>query len=201
MADDDHGSWHLRGTGAWIFAAALWLAGLGGTVLYSQDAAEIGWARLRGVPGVVTIENCAHSGSYALCYGPFDATDGSVRVKRVELRTLRNDGPGRHERTWLPSRTARHAWAGDIGPWRELLPAVPFALLASVQTVWLATSWRAWRRSAVTLGSQDPPQDAVVGGDRQPPGWQDLRGTAAPPSPSTPPSWAGSQPWETSGHG
>ncbi|MGC9669060.1 hypothetical protein ACNTMW_21185 [Planosporangium sp. 12N6] len=250
--DDDRGSWHLRGVGASVFAVALLLAGLGGTVLFSRDGAEVGWARLRGVPGTVTIESCAHSSSYALCYGRFDAADGSVHVTRLELRTLRHDQPGRAERTWLPTRTATHAWGSDVSVWGQLLPTVPFLVLTLVQAVWTAVSWRAWRRRrrarpeaagtpdhaswqaagtpghaswqaagtpghagreaagtpahtgwqfAVTPGHEDHPGGMAVGGDRRPVGWQDLRGTAAPPSPSAPHPRAGSQPWETSGHG
>ncbi|HEV7896331.1 MAG TPA: hypothetical protein VGP31_00575 [Planosporangium sp.] len=215
--DEERGSWHLRGVGAWIFALALLLAGLGGTVLYSRDGAEVGWARWQGVAGTVTVENCVHSSSYALCYGPFDSVDGSVHVKRLELRTVRHDRPGRPERTWLPGRTATHAWASDINPWRELLPAAPFALLAWVQTMWLGVSWRAWRRrreaalpavaetavteTAVAARYQERASSVAVGRDRQPGGWQDLRDRAVPPSPSTPQSRARSRPWETSGHG
>jgi hypothetical protein len=229
--DEERGSWLLRGVGASAFALALWLAGLGGTVLFSQDGIEVGWARTSGVLGSVTIEKCAHSSSYALCYGPFDAADGSVHGRRIELRTLRHDRPGVAERTWLPSRTATHAWADDVNPWRQLLPAVPFALLALIQTAWIALSWRAWQRRRrlrkkaasprpigvariappaggavspspmITTSYQDHPHSETVDGQPRPEGWQDLRGKAAPPGPYTPQPWARRQPWEISEHG
>jgi hypothetical protein len=228
-ADDaeQQGSWHLRGVGAWVFALALWLAGLGGTVLFSQEGIEVGWARMSGVPGTVTIENCAHSSSYALCYGRFDAADGSVRRRRLELRTLRHDRPGAAERAWLPGRSATHAWAGDVNPWRQVLPAAPFALLALVQTLWITMSWRSRRRlrrlreeaarprpigiarptppaggptaPMIPPGYQEHPRSVTVGEEQQHAGWQDLRGTAAPPGPSIPPSRT-RQPWEKPGH-
>jgi hypothetical protein len=245
--DEERGSWHLRGVGAWGFALALWLAGLGGTVVFSQDGLEVGWARMSGVPGTVTIEKCAHSSSYALCYGPFDAADGSVRKQRLELRTIRHDRPGTAERTWLPSRSATHAWASDVNPWRQLLPTTPFALLAVIQTVWITMSWRAGRRRRrlrkeaalprpveaalprpveaalprpvgiarppapagtraapvpmITPSYQEHPRSVTVGEEQQRGGWQDLRGTAVPPGPSTPQSRARRQPWEISEHG
>jgi hypothetical protein len=247
--DEERGSWHLRGVGAWGFALALWLAGLGGTVVFSQDGLEVGWARMSGVPGTVTIEKCAHSSSYALCYGPFDAADGSVHKQRLELRTIRHDRPGTAERTWLPSRSARHAWASDVNPWRQLLPTTPFALLAVIQTAWITMSWRAWRRRRrlrreaalprpvgiappaapmgiarpaapmgiarpaapggtgaapapmITPSYQEHPRSVTVGDEQQRGGWQDLRGTAVPPGPSTPQSRARRQPWEISEHG
>jgi hypothetical protein len=229
--DEDRGSWHLRGVGASFFAFMLLLAGLGGAVLFSRDGIEVGWARWQGVPGIVTIENCAHSSSYALCYGPFDASDGSIRRKRLELRTLRHDRPGRPERTWLPRAGATHAWAADVSPWNQLLPAAPFALLALIQTIWITVSWRGWRRrreaarnrsmeidgllrpvgavtapspaiaAVVTAGNQDHPQNVTVGRDRRSRGWQDLRGTAMPPGPSTPQPRARRQPWERPEHG
>ncbi|NJC72855.1 hypothetical protein HC031_24500 [Planosporangium thailandense] len=243
--DEDRGSWHLRGVGSWAFALALWLAATGGVGLFSREGIEVALARLGGVPGTVTIENCAHSSSYALCYGPFSAADGSVRRQRIELRTLRHDRPGAVERTWLPDRSATHAWAGDISPWRQLLPAAPFALLTLIQTVWIMLSWRAWRRRrrltrdenppaaptrddvvrhrettpprpvgvarppaatgaptpAITISDRGHPLGAVGGADRRQPGWQDLRGTAAPPGPSIPQQRDRPPPWERPEHG
>jgi hypothetical protein len=158
--DEERGSWHLRSAGAWTFALALWLAGLGGTPLFARDGIEVGWAHANGVPGTVTIEKCAHSSSYALCYGPFEAADRSVRRPRLELRTIRQDQPGAAVRAWLPSRTAGHGWAGDVDPWRQLLPAAPFAVLTLVQTIWIAASWRAWRRRK-RLGENGPGKKAT----------------------------------------
>ncbi|GAA1807186.1 hypothetical protein HC028_20440 [Planosporangium flavigriseum] len=230
-ADEERGSWHLRSAGSWTFALLLWLAGLGGAVLFSQDGAEVAWARLNGVPGTVKIEKCAHSSSYALCYGPFDAADGSVRGRRLELRTLHHDRPGTTARTWLPSRTATHAWASDVNPLRQFLPAAPLALLALIQTVWITLSWRAWRQRRrrrieaarprpigvakvapgpvttqlapplITSGHRGLPQSGTGGEDRRPERWQDLRGTAASSGPSVPQQRARRQPWETPGHG
>jgi hypothetical protein len=165
--DEERGSWHLRSGGAWAFALTLWLAGLGGTVLFARNGVEVAMARWVGIPGTVTIDTCAHTRSYALCYGPFDATKGSVHVKRLELRTTRHDQPGRQEKTWLRSRSARHAWASDVSPWRQLIPVIPFALLAVVQSVWISLSWRAWRRRW-RVRRQVP-------GDGQTSGWQDRR--------------------------
>ncbi len=144
--DEDQGSWLLRSGGAWVFALALWLAGIGGTVVFARDGAEVATARWFGTPGTVTIDTCAHTKNYALCYGPFQATNGSIKIKRLELRTLHHDQPGRQEKTWLRSRSATHAWASDVNPWTQLIPVLPFALLGIVQTGWLALSWRAWRR-------------------------------------------------------
>jgi hypothetical protein len=144
--DEDQGSWFLRSGGAWVFALALWLAGVGGTVVFARDGAEVAMARWFGTPGTVTIDTCAHTKNYALCYGPFESSNGSVRIKRLELRTLHHDQPGRQEKTWLRSRSATHAWASDVNPWTQLIPVLPFALLGIIQTVWLALSWRAWRR-------------------------------------------------------
>jgi hypothetical protein len=144
--DEDQDSWHLRSAGAWVFALALWIAGVGGVAVFARDGAEVATARWWGIPGTVTIDTCAHTKNYALCYGPFQASDGSVRIKRLELRTLHHDQPGRQEKTWLRSRSATHAWASDVNPWTQLIPVLPFALLALIQTVWLTLSWRAWRR-------------------------------------------------------
>jgi hypothetical protein len=144
--DEDQGSWFLRSGGAWVFALALWLAGVGGIVVFARDGAEVAMARWFGTPGTVTIDTCAHTKNYALCYGPFESSNGSVRIKRLELRTLHHDQPGRQEKTWLRSRSATHAWASDVNPWTQLIPVLPFALLGIIQTVWLTLSWRAWRR-------------------------------------------------------
>jgi hypothetical protein len=144
--DEDQGSWLLRSGGAWVFALALWLAGIGGTVVFARDGAEVAMARWFGTPGTVTIDTCAHTKNYALCYGPFEAGNGSVRIKRLELRTLHHDQPGRQEKTWLRSRSATHAWASDVNPWTQFIPVLPFALLGIIQTVWLGLSLRAWRR-------------------------------------------------------
>jgi len=144
--DEDQGSWFLRSGGAWVFALALWLAGVGGIVVFARDGAEVATARWFGTPGTVTIDTCAHTKNYALCYGPFESSNGSVRIKRLELRTLHHDQPGRQEKTWLRSRSATHAWASDVNPWTQLIPVLPFALLGIIQTVWLTLSWRAWRR-------------------------------------------------------
>jgi hypothetical protein len=158
--DEERGSWHLRSAGAWTFALALWLVGLGGTAVFSQDGINVGLARASGVPGTVTLEKCAHSSSYALCYGPFEAADRSVRKPRLELRTLRQDRPGAVVRAWLPNRTASYGWASDVDPWRQLLPMAPFAVLALVQTVWVTLSWRAWRRRK-RAGEAGPGRTAV----------------------------------------
>ncbi|MDT4988192.1 MAG: hypothetical protein QOI74_2286 [Micromonosporaceae bacterium] len=147
-ADDlDAGSWRLRTAGAWAFAVMLWLAGIGGIAVFSRDGIDVARARWTGIPGTVTIETCAHTRSYALCYGAFEATNGSVHLRRLELRTFRHDQVGRQERTWVRTRSATHAWASDVGPAGELIPTVPFALLALIQTVWLTASWRAGRRN------------------------------------------------------
>jgi hypothetical protein len=162
-----------------------------------------------------------------------------VRKQRLELRTIRHDRPGTAERTWLPSRSATHAWASDVNPWRQLLPTTPFALLAVIQTVWITMSWRAGRRRRrlrkeaalprpveaalprpvgiarppapagtraapvpmITPSYQEHPRSVTVGEEQQRGGWQDLRGTAVPPGPSTPQSRARRQPWEISEHG
>jgi hypothetical protein len=164
--DDDQGSWHLRSGGAWVFALALWLAGVGGIAVFARDGTEVAMARWFGTPGTVTIDTCAHTKNYALCYGPFEASSGSVRLKRLELRTLHHDQPGRQEKTWLRSRSATHAWASDVNPWTQLIPVLPFALLALVQTVWLGLSLRAWRRRRRLRRSQQavrpPPATSPV---------------------------------------
>jgi hypothetical protein len=164
--DDDRGSWHLRSGGAWVFALALWLAGVGGIAVFARDGTEVATARWFGTPGTVTIDTCAHTKNYALCYGPFEAGNGSVRLKRLELRTLHHDQPGRQEKTWLRSRSATHAWASDVNPWTQLIPVLPFALLALVQTVWLGLSLRAWRRRRLLHRSQQavgpPPATSPV---------------------------------------
>lgn len=164
--DDDQGSWHLRSGGAWVFALVLWLAGVGGIAVFARDGTEVAMARWFGTPGTVTIDTCAHTKNYALCYGPFDASDGSIRLKRLELRTLHHDQPGRQEKTWLRSRSATHAWASDVNPWLQLIPVLPFALLALVQTVWLGLSLRAWRRRRRLRGRQQaigpPPTTSPV---------------------------------------
>jgi hypothetical protein len=144
--EDDEGSWQLRSVGAWAFALGLWIVGLGGIALFAQDGIEVAMVRATGIPGTVTIENCAHTRSYTLCYGPFDASNGSVHLKRLELRTIRHDQPGRVERTWLRNRSATHAWASDVSAWDQLIPVAPFVLLGLVQTVWITASWQAWRR-------------------------------------------------------
>jgi hypothetical protein len=144
--EDDEGSWQLRSVGAWAFALGLWIVGLGGITLFAQDGLEVAVVRSTGIPGTVTIQNCAHTKSYTLCYGPFDASNGSVHLKRLELRTIRHDQPGRVERTWLRNHSATHAWASDVSAWDQLIPVAPFVLLGLIQTVWITASWQAWRR-------------------------------------------------------
>jgi hypothetical protein len=187
--DEDQGSWFLRGGGAWVFALALWLAGVGGSVVFARDGAEVAMARWFGTPGTVTIDTCAHTKNYALCYGPFEASNGSIRIKRLELRTLHHDQPGRQEKTWLRSRSATHAWASDVNPWTQLIPVLPFALLGIVQTVWLALSLRAWRRRRRLRKRQQalgPPPGQALG---PPPGQALGPPPAGPPiSPPAPPS-------------
>lgn len=144
--EDERGSWHLRTTGSWVFAIVLWIAGVGGTALFARDTVEVLWARTSGIPGVVSIQDCVHSKSYAICYGPFDATDGSVHRKRLELRTFTHNQPGRTEHTALLRRSSTYAWASDVNPWEQFLPATPFAFLSLVQTVWMIASWRSRRK-------------------------------------------------------
>jgi hypothetical protein len=178
--DEDQGSWFLRSGGAWVFALALWLAGVGGSVVFARDGAEVATARWFGTPGTVTIDTCAHTKNYALCYGPFEARNGSIRIKRLELRTLHHDQPGRQEKTWLRSRSATHAWASDVNPWTQLIPVLPFALLGIVQTGWLALSWRAWRRERRLRKRQQAlgPPAPVLGAPAAPP--------TSPPAPPSP---------------
>lgn len=144
--EDERGSWHLRSAGSWLFAILLWVCGVGGMALFARDGVEVLWANTRGIHGTVTIEKCAHTRSYAICYGPFASTDGSVTLKRLELRTFTHDQPGRKERTALISRSYTHAWASDVKPAEQFIPVAPFAFLALVQTIWMLASLRARKR-------------------------------------------------------
>jgi hypothetical protein len=144
--EDERGSWHLRTAGSWFFAILLWVAGVGGILLFGRDGAEVVYANLQGIHGTVVIDKCAHTKSYAICYGPFDSDDGSVHRKRLELRTFSHDQPGRHEKTALVSKSYPYAWAADVSPWEQFIPVAPFVFLALVQTIWLILSLRARKR-------------------------------------------------------
>ena len=171
--DDDEGSWLLSSGGAFVFALVLWVAGTGGLALFARDGVEVALAHWKGVRGTVVIDRCSHTSAYALCYGPFDAADGSVHVKRLELRTIRHDQPGRHETAWLRDAAAGHAFGSDVNAGTQLIPAAPFALLAAIQTLWLAFSVRAWRRrrkarrrGARRAGEWSPGELRPAGGGR-----------------------------------
>src|SRR4051812_26144678 len=97
-------------------------------VLFARDGAEVLLANTSGIRGTTVIEKCAHTRSYAICYGPFDSDDGSIH-RRLELRTFSHDQPGRKEPTTLVSKDYTHAWAADVRPAGQFIPVAPFAFL------------------------------------------------------------------------
>ena len=151
--EDERGSWHLRSAGSWFFAIMLWVAGVGGIALFGRDGAEVVYANTQGVHGTVVIDKCAHTKSYALCYGSFDSDDKSVHRDRLELRTFRHDQPGRHEKTALVSKSYPYAWAADVSPLEQFIPVAPFVFLALVQTIWLILSLRARKRRKLAVAA------------------------------------------------